>query len=209
MKPARPRREIDARVVQRKHHLEEGPGAQDRGADQRQMPGLRPAGHILHRAELPDDRRDRRASRHDPQRHQHPLVLVLGPRLNARVPSRVRHHRRDHDEERPRADVPGDKKARRLPDFEAKREIGRDHEDRPRQQARPMGKSPRDAARGRRDFRRRRRFGHAKGRSEFSGARLARRRSEGQAGRPRRASPSDIDDCAAVIRWRSALNELP
>ena len=163
MKPARPRREIDARIVQRKHHLKEGPSAQHRGADQRQMPGLRPACHILHRTELPDDRRYRRESRHNAQRHQHPLVLVLRPGLNASLPTWVRHHRRDHCEERPSADIPRNKETRRLPDFEANREIGRDRQDRPRQQARAVGKSPRHAVRCRRGLRRRRGFGHAKG----------------------------------------------
>src|SRR5271166_4892471 len=123
MIPARLLREVDACVVQPKHHLKEGPSAQDRRADERQMSRLRPACQILHRAELPDDRRYGRASRHNPQEHQHPLVLVLWPGLNARVALRIRDHRRDHDEERPSADIPSDEKARRLADVEAKREI--------------------------------------------------------------------------------------
>ena len=91
------------------------------------MADLRPARHVLDRAELPHDRGEGRESRDDTEHHEHPLVFVLWPLLHTRVPSRVRHHERDHDEERPGADIPGDEQARRFTDVEATGNKNRDH----------------------------------------------------------------------------------
>ena len=114
------------------------------------MSGLLPAGHVLDRSELPHDRCDGRERRNNPEDHQHPLVLVLRPRENARLAPRVHHHAQNQDEERPSSDVPGDQEARRFADLhpEAQSDIGRDHQDPSRQETRPMCKRAQKAGRG-------------------------------------------------------------
>ena len=98
-------------------------------------------------------RRDGGERRDDPEDHQHPLVLILRPRLAllgeaSRVGSMTMC--RNQEEERPGADVPGNEEPRRFADVDSKlqRDIGRDQQGRPRQQTRSMGEGREETAGG-------------------------------------------------------------
>ncbi len=104
---------VVVRIVQREHHLDEGPRRQHRDARQGDVCALEEAVHVLDHDQLAGDRDQAGDSRDDDEHEDHALTVVLQLRAMAHpVRRRADHHDRREQHVEAGARVPCDEPAR-------------------------------------------------------------------------------------------------